>query len=177
MARRAHLWPMQLDLTDQEVRALRLLIDAIEADCYLLSPCVRLLRVIRAKLPMAPPDPPQPKSDDAGGTRPKASAAVSVTAGQVIMGEVVPATNTTARPVDPTLDPNAPGAEGIRGDEGSPTARQPEALSDRQGPGDTGRDAARGFRDRPDRSGALSPAEKSSLRDREFESSSSARKC
>jgi hypothetical protein len=37
---------------------LRLLIDAIENDRYPLSPRIRLLCGIRAKVPMAPPDPP-----------------------------------------------------------------------------------------------------------------------
>ena len=60
----------------------------------------------------------------ATGGRPERDA-VSISAGQATMSEVVPATNTTAWPVDPTLDPNAPGAEGIRGDEGSPTPHNP----------------------------------------------------
>jgi hypothetical protein len=45
------LWPMQLDLGNEEARALlRLRIDAIEADRYPLLPRIQLLRGIRAKL-------------------------------------------------------------------------------------------------------------------------------
>jgi hypothetical protein len=50
---------MQLDLTDEEAAALlRLLNRAIEDDRYPLSPRIRTLRHIRAKLPGAPPEPP-----------------------------------------------------------------------------------------------------------------------
>ena len=50
---------MQLDLTDEETLALlNLLTDAIENDRYPLSPRIRVLRGIRAKLPGAPPQPP-----------------------------------------------------------------------------------------------------------------------
>jgi hypothetical protein len=48
---------MQLDLTDEEPAALfRLLNRAIEGDRYPLSPRIRTLRHIRAKLPGAPPE-------------------------------------------------------------------------------------------------------------------------
>jgi hypothetical protein len=47
---------MQPDLTDEETLALlNLLPETIEADRYPLSPRVRMLRAIRAKLPGAPP--------------------------------------------------------------------------------------------------------------------------
>jgi hypothetical protein len=50
---------MQLDLTDGEAAALLALLNrAIEDDRYPLSPRVRVLRNIRAKLPGAPPEPP-----------------------------------------------------------------------------------------------------------------------
>jgi hypothetical protein len=49
---------MQLELTDEEAAALlRLLNRAIEDDRYPLSPRIRVLRHIRAKLPGAPPKP------------------------------------------------------------------------------------------------------------------------
>ena len=50
---------MQLDLDDEEAAALLALLNrAIEDDRYPLSPRIRVLRGIRAKLPTAPPDPP-----------------------------------------------------------------------------------------------------------------------
>ena len=50
---------MRLDLTDEEATVLlRLLNRAIEDDRYPLSPRLRTLRHIRAKLPGAPPEPP-----------------------------------------------------------------------------------------------------------------------
>jgi hypothetical protein len=50
---------MQLDLTDEEAAALlRELNQIIEYDRYPLSPRIRLLRQIRARLPGAPPAPP-----------------------------------------------------------------------------------------------------------------------
>ena len=50
---------MQLDLTNEEAAALlRELNNVIENDRYPLSPRVRMLRAIRAKLPGAPRDPP-----------------------------------------------------------------------------------------------------------------------
>jgi len=51
---------MQLDLTDQEAAALLSLLNrVIEDDRYPLSPRIRMLRDIRAKLPGAPaPTPP-----------------------------------------------------------------------------------------------------------------------
>jgi hypothetical protein len=58
---------MQLDLTDEETRALlNLLMEANEADRYPLSPRIRLLRGILAKFgPMAPAPPPG-HDDEAG---------------------------------------------------------------------------------------------------------------
>ena len=50
---------MQLDLTNEEDAALLSLLDRVIADDrYPLSPRIRLLRAIRAKLPGAPPEPP-----------------------------------------------------------------------------------------------------------------------
>jgi hypothetical protein len=50
---------MQLDLTDEEAAALLSLLNrAIDKDRYPLSPRIRVLRDIRAKLPGAPPEPP-----------------------------------------------------------------------------------------------------------------------
>jgi hypothetical protein len=50
---------MQLDLTEEEGAALlRELNNLIENDRYPLSPRIRLLRAIRAKLPGAPQEPP-----------------------------------------------------------------------------------------------------------------------
>jgi hypothetical protein len=50
---------MQLDLTDEEAAAfLSLLNQVIADDRYPLSPRIRVLRAIRAKLPGAPPEPP-----------------------------------------------------------------------------------------------------------------------
>ena len=50
---------MQLELTDEEAAALLALLNrAIEDDRYPLSPRVRMLRAIRAKLPGAPSEPP-----------------------------------------------------------------------------------------------------------------------
>ena len=50
---------MQLDLTDEEEAALFSLLNRVIADDrYPLSPRIRLLRAIRAKLPGAPPEPP-----------------------------------------------------------------------------------------------------------------------
>jgi hypothetical protein len=51
---------MQLDLTDEETRALlNLLTETIEADRYPLSPRIRMPRLILAKFgPMAPAPPP-----------------------------------------------------------------------------------------------------------------------
>jgi hypothetical protein len=51
---------MQLDLDDEETLALlNLLVEAIEADRYPLSPRIRLLRQILAKFgPMGPAPPP-----------------------------------------------------------------------------------------------------------------------
>jgi hypothetical protein len=50
---------MYLELTDEEVAALlRLLNATIDDDRYPLSPRIRTLRRIRAKLPSAPPEPP-----------------------------------------------------------------------------------------------------------------------
>jgi len=72
-----HRGRVQLDLTDEEARALlRQLNDTIEADRYPLSPRIRLLRGIGATLPMAPPDPPPP-GHDTRGTWPEAGAAVT----------------------------------------------------------------------------------------------------
>jgi hypothetical protein len=52
----------QLDLTDEEAAALLSLLNrAIDDDRYPLSPRVRTLRRIRAKLPAAPPEPPPAK--------------------------------------------------------------------------------------------------------------------
>jgi hypothetical protein len=49
---------MHLDLTDDEAAALlRLLNRTIADDRYPLSPRIRTLRAIRAKLPGAPPEP------------------------------------------------------------------------------------------------------------------------
>jgi hypothetical protein len=51
---------MQLDLTDEESEALLRELNAIiDNDRYPLSPRVRMLRQIRAKLPGAPPSPPR----------------------------------------------------------------------------------------------------------------------
>jgi hypothetical protein len=53
---------MQLDLTYEEAEALLSLLNrAIDDDRYPLSPRIRLLRDIRAKLPGAPPEPPPAK--------------------------------------------------------------------------------------------------------------------
>jgi len=50
---------MQLDLTEEEAAALLSLLNrAIDRDRYPLSPRIRVLRGIRAKLPGAPPQPP-----------------------------------------------------------------------------------------------------------------------
>jgi len=50
---------MQLNLTDEEAAALlRELNNIIETDWYPLSPRIRVLRGIRTKFPMAPPEPP-----------------------------------------------------------------------------------------------------------------------
>jgi hypothetical protein len=51
---------MQLDLTDEETRALlNLLVETIEADKYPLAPRAQILRAILAKFgPMAPAPPP-----------------------------------------------------------------------------------------------------------------------
>jgi hypothetical protein len=50
---------MQLDLTDEEAAALLSLLNRVIADDrYPLSPRIRLLRAIRAKLPGAPLEPP-----------------------------------------------------------------------------------------------------------------------
>ena len=50
---------MQLELADDEAAALLALLNrAIDNDRYPLSPRVRVLRGIRAKLPGAPPEPP-----------------------------------------------------------------------------------------------------------------------
>ncbi|HEY1433055.1 MAG TPA: hypothetical protein VGF39_15725 [Stellaceae bacterium] len=62
---------MQLDLTDEETRALlNLLMETIEADRYPLSPRIRLLRQILAKFgPMAPAPaakPPTPEERNPG---------------------------------------------------------------------------------------------------------------
>jgi hypothetical protein len=63
---------MQLDLTDEEAAALvRELNAIIDNDRYPLSPRIRMLRGIRAKLPGAPPPPPParpptPKKRDRG---------------------------------------------------------------------------------------------------------------
>jgi hypothetical protein len=52
---------MQLDLTEEETFALlNLLIDAIEADRYPLSPRVQMLRAILAKFGPLGPAPPPP---------------------------------------------------------------------------------------------------------------------
>jgi hypothetical protein len=49
----------QFDLTDEETAALLTELNAIiENDLYPLSPRIRTLRAIRAKLPGAPRDPP-----------------------------------------------------------------------------------------------------------------------
>jgi hypothetical protein len=63
---------MQFDLDDEQVRALlNLLVDAIEADKYPLSPRVQLLRQILAKFgeiggpaPPPPARPPTPQEQD-----------------------------------------------------------------------------------------------------------------
>jgi hypothetical protein len=67
------------------------------------------------------------ETPDAGGTRSEARVAVGVevTAGQVTMSGVVPTTNTRGLAVDPTLDPNAPGAEGRRRENGCLRPRNP----------------------------------------------------
>jgi hypothetical protein len=63
---------MKLDLTDEESAALlRELNNIIENDRYPLSPRIRTLRGIRAKLPGAPPPlpparPPTPEERDRG---------------------------------------------------------------------------------------------------------------
>lgn len=50
---------MTLDLTDKEAAALLTLLNrVIESDRFPLSPRIRTLRNIRAKLPSAPPEPP-----------------------------------------------------------------------------------------------------------------------
>jgi hypothetical protein len=50
---------MQLELTDDEAAALlRLLNQTIADDRFPLSPRIKTLRAIRAKLPGAPPEPP-----------------------------------------------------------------------------------------------------------------------
>ena len=50
---------MQLELTDEEAAALLKELNAIiDNDRYPLSPRIRMLRQIRAKLPGAPPPPP-----------------------------------------------------------------------------------------------------------------------
>jgi hypothetical protein len=66
---------MQLNLTDEESEALLRELNAIiENDRFPLSPRIRMLRQIRAKLPGAPPSPP-PARPDTRGTRPRASTA------------------------------------------------------------------------------------------------------
>jgi hypothetical protein len=60
---------MNLDLTDEEVAALlRELTNIIENDRYPLSPRIRTLRELRAKLPAAPATPPSPKAASHGQT-------------------------------------------------------------------------------------------------------------
>jgi hypothetical protein len=50
---------MQLDLTDEETGALlNLLTGTIEGDQYPMSPRIKMLRRIRAKLPGIPPESP-----------------------------------------------------------------------------------------------------------------------
>ena len=52
---------MTLELTDKEATALLALLNrTIENDRYPLSPRIRVMRGIRAKLPGAPPEPPPP---------------------------------------------------------------------------------------------------------------------
>jgi len=66
---------MQLDLTDEEAAALlRELNNIIEPDRYPLSPRIRMLRGIRAKLPGAPPQPPPCATAGTRRTKTRASA-------------------------------------------------------------------------------------------------------
>ena len=54
-----HTEAMRLDLTDEEAAALLSLLNRVIADDrYPLSPRIRLLRAVHAKLPGAPPEPP-----------------------------------------------------------------------------------------------------------------------
>ena len=59
---------MNLDLTDEETAALlRELNGLIDGDRYFLSPRIKTLKAIRAKIrpePMRPPSPPPPKRYD-----------------------------------------------------------------------------------------------------------------
>jgi hypothetical protein len=61
---------MQLELTDDEAAALLAALSRlIDNDRYPLSPRIRILRGIRAKLPGAPPEPPPPKPPRTGRPR------------------------------------------------------------------------------------------------------------
>jgi hypothetical protein len=57
---------VQLDLTDEETRALlNLLVETIEADKFPLSPRIQILRAILAKFgPPAPPPPARPPTPE-----------------------------------------------------------------------------------------------------------------
>jgi hypothetical protein len=67
---------MQLELTDEEAGALLALLNrTIENDRYPLSPRIRVMRDIRAKLPGAPPEPPRRRvAGRVRGRRPAARA-------------------------------------------------------------------------------------------------------
>ena len=76
---------MQLDLTDEEAAALlRELNNIIENDRYPLSPRIRMLRGIRAKLPGAPPEPqparPRTPEERTPGRAPRALVGLAVRA-------------------------------------------------------------------------------------------------
>ena len=62
---RSHLWVMNLDLTEEETAALlKELDDIIDGDRYILSPRIKTLKAIRAKIrpePAREPLPPAPK--------------------------------------------------------------------------------------------------------------------
>jgi hypothetical protein len=61
---------MQLELTDEEAGALLGLLNrTIENDRYPLSPRIRVLRDIRAKLPGAPAEPPPVRPPRTGRPR------------------------------------------------------------------------------------------------------------
>jgi hypothetical protein len=62
---------MQLDLTDEEAAALlRELNNIIDNDRYPLSPRIRMLRGIRAKLQGTPPEPPPAPDERTPGRAP-----------------------------------------------------------------------------------------------------------